>query len=167
MRHWRRSIGIAVVLIIIGGAAYGLTQMGISALSPPGPVETALATRAKDWLINRAARGSLPTAPLENASSIATGNSLFGMACATCHGQDGRTPTPLGKSMYPRALDLGAPEVQTMSDAEIFWVTKNGIRLSGMPGFANINTDEQIWQLTYYIRSLGEQPRHRSHDKAH
>ena len=61
--------------------------------------------------------------------------------------------------MYPRAPGLGAPDVQEMSNAEIFWVIKNGIRLSGMPGFACINSDEQIWQLTYYVRSLGEQPK--------
>jgi mono/diheme cytochrome c family protein len=46
-----------------------------------------------------------------------------------------------------------------MSDRELFWVIKNGIRLSGMPGFAKIESDEQIWELTYYVRSLGKQPK--------
>ncbi len=62
--------------------------------------------------------------------------------------------------MYPRVPDLSAPEVQELSDAKIFWVIKNGIRLSGMPGFADINSDEQIWQMTYFVRSLGGQPQH-------
>ena len=61
--------------------------------------------------------------------------------------------------MYPRVLDLGSPEVQEMSDRELFWVIKNGIRLSGMPGFAKIESDEQIWKLAYYVRSLGKQPK--------
>ena len=56
--------------------------------------------------------------------------------------------------MYPRVLDLSSPAVQRMSDQELFWVIKNGIRLSGMPGFGRIQSDEQIWQLTYYVRSL-------------
>jgi len=62
--------------------------------------------------------------------------------------------------MYPRVLDLGAPEVQRMTDRELFWIIKNGIRLSGMPGFAKILSDEQIWQATSYVRSLGKLPKH-------
>lgn len=63
------------------------------------------------------------------------------------------------RSVDPRLLDLGSPEVQGMSDAELFWVIKNGIRLSGMPGFAKIESDEQIWDLTCYVRSLGSHAR--------
>ena len=123
----------------------------------PGAFETSIATKVKDWYISRAARNRLPPAPARDAASIAAGGALFGMDCASCHGQDGRTPTPIGKWMYPRVLNLGSPAVQRMSDRELFWVIKNGIRLSGMPGFAHINNDEEIWQLTYYVRSLGTQ----------
>jgi mono/diheme cytochrome c family protein len=152
-------VGIILVLAI-GLAGYGVNRASISALPEPGPFETLLATKAKDWLIRRAARASLPPAPPNDASSVSAGGDLFGMACASCHGKTGRTPTPIGRAMYPRTLDLGSREVQRMSDRELFWVIKNGIRLSGMPGFGKINTDEQIWQLAYYVRSLGKQPRH-------
>jgi mono/diheme cytochrome c family protein len=60
--------------------------------------------------------------------------------------------------MYPRVVDLGSPEVQSLSNRELFWIIKHGIRLSGMPGFGRINTDQEIWQLTYYVRSLGKRP---------
>jgi len=73
---------------------------------------------------------------------------------------DGRKPAPIGQSMYPRVLDLESPDVQGMSDQELFWVIKNGIRLSGMPGFAKIESDEQIWELTFYVRRLRKQPKH-------
>jgi mono/diheme cytochrome c family protein len=151
-------VAIVIVLIIIAGA-YTVMHVDISALPEPGRFETSIATKAKDWYISRAARGSLQPAPINDASSVSTGETLFGMGCATCHGQDGHKPTPIGKSMYPRVLDLGSPEVQEMSDRELFWVIKNGIRLSGMPGFAKIESDEQIWELAYYVRSLGKQPK--------
>lgn len=157
MRHkgwW--IVGIIIVLAIIV-AAIGMTRISVSALPEPGPFETSMATKAKEWYISRAARGPLPSAPADNPASITVGSALFGMDCASCHGQDGRTPTAIGKSMYPRVLDLSSPEVQGMSDRELFWVIKNGIRLSGMPGFARINSDRANWQLTYYVRSLGRQ----------
>jgi mono/diheme cytochrome c family protein len=148
-----------IVVLIIIAAAYGVMHITISSLPEPGPFETSIATKVKDWYISRGARSSVPAAPKDNVSSVSAGETLFGMGCATCHGQDGRKPAPIGQAMYPRVLDLGSPEVQGMSDRELFWVIKNGIRLSGMPGFAKIESDEQIWELTYYVRSLGKQPK--------
>ncbi len=46
------------------------------------------------------------------------------------------TPSDTGLAMYPRASDLGSADVQAWSDAELFWIIQNGIRLTGMPGFS-------------------------------
>jgi mono/diheme cytochrome c family protein len=56
--------------------------------------------------------------------------------------------------MYPRASDLTSLGVQQYSDRELFWIIKNGIRLSGMPGFGKVESDEHIWDLVNYIRTL-------------
>ena len=92
-------VALVIVLIIIVGA-YAVMHANISALPEPGPFETSIATKVKDWYISRAAGGSLPPAPTNDASSVSTGETLFGMGCATCHGQDGHKPTPIGKAMY-------------------------------------------------------------------
>ena len=155
MPHKGGLAAVVILAVIIAAAAYVLLHVNISALAEPGKAETAVATKAKDWYIRRAARHSVPTPPQSSAAMVSTGETLFGMGCANCHGQDGRKPSPIGQSMYPRVLDLSSPTVQRMSDRELFWVIKNGIRLSGMPGFGRIQTDEQIWELTYYVRSLG------------
>ena len=151
-RGWLAAAVIILAVLVV--AAFGVAHANISALPEPGVFETTFAMKAKDWYIRRATRGVLPPAPAKTAASIAAGRTLFGMDCALCHGQNGRTPTPIGKAMYPRVSSLGSHEVQQMSDRELFWVIKNGIRLSGMPGFAHIDNDEQIWQLTYYVHSL-------------
>lgn len=71
-----------------------------------------------------------------------------------CHGLNGRTPTDAGSWMYPRAADLGSQEVQRYSDRELFWIIKNGIRLSGMPAFGKVETGEHIWNLVHFLRKL-------------
>jgi hypothetical protein len=43
-------------------------------------------------------------------------------------------------------------------DPELFWVVKNGIRLTGMPGFGRFYSDPQIWHLVRYIRTLNPSP---------
>lgn len=153
------TIWVVVILLIIT-TAYRVTHASVSALPDPGPVEKSLAMKAKDWYIGRAARATLPPQPANDADSVSKGEALFGMECVSCHGQDGHTPTAIGRSMYPRALDLGSAEVQEMSDRELFWVVKNGIRLSGMPGFAHINSDQEIWHFAHFVRSLGRHAKH-------
>lgn len=137
-------------------AAY---QFNLSALDEPGRSETYVATKAKRWIVGRSARGLL-LAPLNDASSVANGRMLYTGNCANCHGLDGHTPTDVGRWMYPRSPDVGSLGVQQWSDAELFWIIKHGIRLSGMPGFGKIHSDDQIWHLVHYVRSLGAQTKH-------
>lgn len=155
MVHKGWLIAIIVITILIAAAAYWLVPRGIGAVGGPGPLETSVASKVRGWYISRAAK-RIPTSTIaNNAASISQGEALYGMACAFCHGQDGRKSSPIGKSMHPRVPSLISPAVKGLSDKEVFWVIKNGIRLSGMPGFANVESDEEIWQITYYVRSLG------------
>ncbi len=154
--RWSRLVLGVITIVIVGVIVYWICTRDISALPQPGPFESRMMTTVRDGYIHRAAVESLLTIPTNNASEVSKGQGLFGMACTSCHGTDGRTPTNIGRSMYPRALDLGLPEVQKLSNRELFWVIKNGIRLSGMPGFGNVLSDDEIWQATYYVRSVGE-----------
>jgi mono/diheme cytochrome c family protein len=152
----RRILKVAVAIVVVLVIAIILAaQIDLSALPEPGARETSLATSAKRWLIGRAARSSVTTAPAADASSADNGSMTYGMDCDTCHGKDGRHPTENGQWMYPRVPDLGSPGVQEWSDAELFWIIKNGVRFSGMPGFAKMQTDKEIWDLVHYVRSLG------------
>ncbi len=152
----RRILKMAVLIVVVLVVAIILAaQIDLSALPEPGARETSLAVSAKRWLIGRAARGSVGAAPAADASSADNGSMTYGMDCDSCHGKDGRHPTENGQWMYPRVPDLGSPGVQAWSDAELFWIIKNGVRFSGMPGFAKMQTDKAIWDLVHYVRSLG------------
>lgn len=155
MRRRRLLLALLVAVGVALGVWFALTEATLSALDEPGRAETYLATKAKRWLVGRSAREGLPPPPANDAASVAAGRMLFGARCASCHGYDGRTPTDIGRAMYPRTLDLGSAEVQAWSDAELFWIIKHGIRLSGMPAFGRIHSDEEIWHLVHYLRSLG------------
>jgi len=155
----RLALVVAVILpLLLIGLLIAASQFSLSALNDPGRMETYLATKAKHWLVSRSAQGPLPKAPPNDRTSVAIGGIAFRGQCATCHGNEGRTPSEIGRWMYPRTLDLGSPEVQQWSDAELFWIIKNGIRLSGMPGFGKTRSDEEIWHMVHYVRSLRAQP---------
>ncbi len=154
--------GRILILLFVVGPLLGfwlvLNNISLSALETPGSFETYAATKAKRWIVGKSARSPLPPAPPNDSFSLASGRMLFGGRCAQCHGEDGRTATEVGRWMHPRTPDLGSLAVQEWSDAELFWIIKNGVRLTGMPGFGKIHGDDQIWHLVRYVRSLGTQP---------
>ena len=55
--------------------------------------------------------------------------------CASCHANDGRGSTEMGRSLYPPAPDMRQAETQGRTDGELFSIVENGVRLSGMPAW--------------------------------
>jgi mono/diheme cytochrome c family protein len=157
-------IGLALAAVVV---IVGFTQIRLDALQEPGHLETAFATGAKHLLVRWSSREGIPPAPTNLQASIEEGDKLYATDCSMCHGPDGRTPTDSGRWMYPRAADLASPEVQQYSNRELFWIVKNGIRLSGMPAFGRVESDEHIWNLTHYLRTLRESAHPESEGNAH
>lgn len=146
------GVGVLVLVAAVVGAA--ASQFTLSALPEPGRMETSLATRAKHFLIHRSGRKGVPPPPANRRAAIKEGERLFGTECGAYHGASGHSPTDAGRWMYPRAADLTSPNVQSYSDQELFWIIKNGIRLSGMPAFGKVESDEHVWDLVFYVRNL-------------
>ena len=153
MTRWILIVLIALALLA-AVAIVGFTQIKIGALQEPGHLETLLATRAKHLLVHRSSERGIPPEPANLQASIEEGDNLFGTECAACHGLNGHSPTDAGRWMYPRSADLTSPEVQQYSDRELFWIVKNGIRLSGMPAFGQVESDQHVWNLVQYVRTL-------------
>jgi len=146
---------LALVLVALaGGAALLATEFDISANPDPARFEARIATMEKHWAVSRSARAHPIAEPPSGTSSLDSGGMTFNGDCAFCHGQDGKTPTDVGLAMYPRAPSLASPEVQQWSDAELFWIIRNGNRFTGMGAFGKTLSDSQIWDLVRYVRSL-------------
>ena len=150
----RKFVIAAIGVLVLVAAIAAASQFTLSALPEPGRTETLLATKAKHYLVGRSSRDGTPPAPANRQAAVKEGDRLFGTECAACHGVSGHNPTDAGRWMYPRAADLTSREVQAYSDHEVFWIIKNGIRLSGMPAFGRVESDEHIWDLVFYVRAL-------------
>ena len=152
----RKRVIFIPVLSLVGvaliGACFALS-FDISALPEPGKFETSVANEAKNLLVQRETRRTKPRELSVTAAAMDNAQNIFGSECSSCHG-DGRTPSDIGRGMYPRAPDLGSAEGQHWSDAELFWIIHNGIRLTGMPGFGKQLSDEETWSLVRYLRTL-------------
>lgn len=80
---------------------------------------------------------------------------LYRQYCAVCHTPVGRSPSPMAVGFNPQAPSFG-PDADDMELAELFWVTKNGIRFTGMPAWGPSLSDQNIWDITAFVASLPE-----------
>lgn len=92
------------------------------------------------------------TNPL-GADAATAGGEIFQANCATCHGSGGHGDGPAGAALNPPPKDLSILQAQ-VSDGYLFWRISEGSPGTAMVAWRGILTDEQIWQLTAYIRTL-------------
>ena len=150
-KHYGIAIAVVFALIVVAGGLYEWIVPGLSsARTMPPKLETAIAT----WLLHQSvpAQAQKQTNPLgADAADIVAGRDLFRANCEVCHAYDGSGHTRVGGREYPQAPPLRVA-VRSMSDGEVFYHIRNGIRNTGMPAWDM--PDRQIWELVAYIRRL-------------
>lgn len=154
--RWGLLVGIGAVVFGVAVLFALSSRVDLSAIQQPGRTGEYLRVELTRAVIRRrAAREDIPPGPpdRETNMSLAAGKSAYDADCAICHGPDGHTPTPAGRGMLPRAEALDSPSAQSYSDRELFSIIREGIRFTGMPGFAGAET-EQMWHVVDYVRSL-------------
>ncbi len=147
-------MGVGIVGAL-GWIGYQLFTTGFSAKTEPHALEVFIARQVRHLAIpieQRNTQNPIPFSPDVIKESLAH----FADHCATCHANNGSGQTPIGKNVNPKALDLRLPDIQSMSDGEIFWVIHNGIRFTAMPawGEGDLAEDKDSWKLVHFIRHL-------------
>jgi mono/diheme cytochrome c family protein len=155
---WSRRGDCSVALkhkLMLGviGALLGALLQGCTADKSPSQGETSLANAAKDVTIPLEA-GKMKNPLPETDEVVSQGQEVFLGSCAQCHGADAHGDTNVGHNMNPPAMDLSSPHVQHWSDAELFWIIQNGVRLTGMPSWKSSISDNDTWKLAHFIHNL-------------
>lgn len=153
MREKIQRLMMKVLLGLLTGA-----MLGCPASKKPSKWETRLANMAKDVVIPVEAK-NLKNPLAQSPDAVQEGQQMFMASCAMCHGTDGHARTSLGLAMYPPAMDLTSPHVQHWTDAELFWIIQNGVRLTGMPAWKSMISETDTWKLVNFIHVV---PRLRS-----
>lgn len=143
------------ILFCIGGALFVLWigAINMAAAPPPGPIESFVGNVAYEGSLAR--RAPHTTDPYKNDPAvIQDGFAHFHENCVMCHGAPDVKPAELAKGLHPDAPELSADDTQAMSDGELFWTVKNGVRMTGMPAFSPTHTDDEIWKIIAFMRHL-------------
>ena len=147
------AIAFAIALMAIVGFAYsGIYD--VSAGSPHSNIVTWLLSTTSHASIERRAT-NIEVPDLSDDAMARAGVNDFNGMCAGCHGAPGRDPEAMGQGLNPPPPDL-AESAAEMSHAELFWVTKNGIKMTGMPGWGVTHDDDAIWPVVAFMTRMPE-----------
>ncbi|MCI0518160.1 MAG: cytochrome c, partial [Woeseiaceae bacterium] len=148
-------IAIATVCVLGVLGAIGFAYSGIydvsASSSHSGFVSWLLTATSRASVERRAAGIELPD--LDDEGLKVAGVNDFASMCAGCHGAPGQEPEAAGLGLNPRPPDL-AESAARMTPAELFWVTRNGIKMTGMPAWGVTHDDASIWPVVAFMTSL-------------
>jgi len=151
---------ILVILVLAVAAAAGMggyvLSRGFSARDEPSNAEAFIARRLRRMAIPGRSR-ELKNPVQASAEVLSGATAHFADHCATCHGNDGRGNTLMGRGLYPKPPDMTEPSTQNLTDGEIYYIIENGIRFTGMPAFGEEpgnDNDLESWDLVHFIRHL-------------
>ncbi len=148
-------ISALTLIVILGIAAIAFAYSGIfnvAATEKHDPISSWLLKTTRSKSIE--ARASTVQVPdLSDKMLQLAGINDFDSMCAKCHTAPGQQPSSLALGLNPPAPDL-AEEALEESPQVLFWVTKNGIRMTGMPAWGMTHKDDEIWPVIAFLQAL-------------
>ncbi len=89
-------------------------------------------------------------------ANIEQGAKVYSMNCADCHGLPKQPPTPMAQGMNPGPPQFFKfPQRGPAEDpvGDTYWMVQHGVRMTGMPSYANGLTQDQRWQVTLFLKN--------------
>lgn len=140
------GLGVLALIFIYSGI------YNVSAIKPERGISKWILSTTSDNSIEHYAKG-IKVPDLNDSAMIKEGFEHYKEMCESCHGAPGKEETELAKGLNPHAPDL-SKSGQEMSAEELFWVTKNGIKMTGMPAWGRTHPDDKIWALVAAVKQL-------------
>ena len=152
-------LGVLFTILVVVGGGLILALLGympINANSAPPEWEKGIAARAVDAAVKRnAPKVTNPLPP--NEENISQGLVVYTMNCAVCHGSPAKKDNVLGRSFYPPVPQF-LEDAPDLPDNESYWIIKNGIRYTGMPGWQGTLSDDDMWKVTLFLDNMNNLP---------
>ena len=151
MRGFLTGIIFCVVVGVAGALAYSFSGMAdIAAAAPENPAVAWFLHNTFLHSLDRAAATVIEPPNLETPERVAAGAKLYNTECVYCHGSPGDDPTALAKGLNPPAPTLLTANRNNTPNV-IFWVAKNGVKMTAMPAWGKSYDDEHLWSVAAFL----------------
>ncbi len=153
MRTIIATVAVAIALVFLGGLGFIYSGVyNVAATDQHWGLTHQVLEIARIRSIKAHAAGIAVPAILDEQTAIVMGVEHFAAHCAMCHGAPGVPKGDIAKGMYPQPPDL-TDTAKRYAPAELFWIIKNGIKMTGMPSWSQ-HSDDEVWGTVAFLKKL-------------
>jgi len=143
---------VSAVVVLVAGLGFVYSGIyDVSAKDPHWPIS--------NWLMNTTMHASVErhatevVVPEFSDDMKRAGANDFEAMCVSCHGSPAQKPGAIGQGLNPPAAKL-THSAEHLSAAELYWITKNGIKMTGMPAWGASHGDKELWPVVAFMTTL-------------
>ena len=175
-----------VVVILLAGAGFIYSGVfNVAATNKDSALVSWLLSVTRERSIESRIGGIVapPDSEMTSPETLTEGFEHYNEMCVICHGAPGVEPGEAREGLNPQPPLLAkAKQLQNDPPGELFWVIKNGIKMTGMPAWGPTHSDDKIWAMVAFVKKLpnmsateykamqqqlGESGHHSDHDHGH
>lgn len=146
-------LGIVVAVLVAASLVFIYSGIyNVSAMDHHNQITQWMMNAVKDNSIKSHAN-DLKVPNLSDSSLVRMGFVHYREMCVGCHGGPGREQSEFAKGLYPNPPML-SKVVGDWTPQQLFWITKNGLKMTGMPAFGPTHTDDMIWAIVAFTKKL-------------
>lgn len=149
-----RGLGVLIVaaLAILGGIAFyfGSGAYDIGADTPHWEITRKTMELVRDRSIEVHAK-EIKVPNLQNEQLILKGAGQYAAMCVNCHLAPGKEDSEIRPGLYPKPPKLSEEQLDPKT---VFWVTKHGLKMTGMPAWGVGHDDTTIWSIVAFVHKL-------------
>jgi mono/diheme cytochrome c family protein len=146
------SVVAALVVLIVIGTLIAFTGVyNVAADVPDSGLVRFIVGHTREASIEGRAEG-IKVPSLDKPDMIAEGAEHYDAMCTGCHLAPGMKENEMRPGMNPKPPILA--NFPADDPAEVFWIVKHGIKMSGMPAWGKTHSDEEIWNIVAFLQKL-------------
>ncbi|MRV73622.1 c-type cytochrome [Duganella sp. FT92W] len=145
------AVALGLAAAAAGGAIVGFGLYDVASTDQHFQPTHSLLEYTMRASVRRQAAGIRP--PALDHVRAQRGATVYAAHCTACHGGPGVAPQPfaLGMQPVPGALIDAARNWQS---AELYWITRHGIKMSGMPAWQYRLDESALWDVVAFLQRL-------------
>lgn len=152
-------LGVIATIVVAGVAAFlvGITgHITMRADIVPTAFESSMAMQMMDANVElNAPKTPNPAQPTDE--NLVAGATIYLKRCSECHGDPSQPESNLAKTLYPPPPQF-ITDAPDMEENENYYIILHGVRWTGMPGWKNELSDQQIWQVVTFLSHMDKLP---------
>lgn len=149
------TIFFVVAVLAAGALLFAWSGLyNIAATRPHWAVTSSFIEMLRDRSITAHSDG-IQAPDLNDPQLVGAAFSHYHGMCRLCHGAPEYPPEEFAKGLYPAPPSMSEGHIQEKrSPAELYWIIKHGLKMTGMPAFGPTHDENELWGLVALAQEM-------------